>query len=846
MKRLVIGILAHVDSGKTTLSEGLLYASGKTRKLGRVDHRDAYLDTNKIERDRGITIFSKQAVISLGNTEITLLDTPGHVDFSAEMERTLQVLDYAVLVISGTDGVQSHTETLWRLLKHHKIPTFIFINKMDIEGADRQKIITELTGRLDDGCIDFGDITDEARERLAMCDEALMEEYLKDGGFSDTTLKTAIQKRNVFPCMFGSALKLVGVGEFLTLVDRYTKEIEYKEEFGARVFKISEDASGNRLTHMKITGGSLKVKTVLQNAQPEKVNEIRIYSGDKYESVPEAVSGMVCAVTGLIKSYSGMGLGTECDLESLSSEPIFTYCVRLKDGTDVHTAVKNLRLLEEEETKLNVIWNEQLQEIRVQIMGEVQLEVLKSVIADRFGMEIEFEKGSIIYKETIEGSVEGVGHYEPLRHYAEVHLLLEAGKRGSGLKFSSKCSEDRLDRNWQRLILTHLEEKTHLGVLTGSPITDMKITLVSGAAHLKHTEGGDFRQATYRAVRQGLMRAKSILLEPWYEFTLTLPTDCVGRAMTDISQMGGRISPPETEGDMSVVRGSAPVAKMGDYQQNVTVYTHGLGRLSCSLSGYEPCNDTDEITERIGYDAEADTENTANSVFCARGAGYTVHWSEVFDNMHLPALNLSEPRLVEQKPKSVSATSISASDDELLRIFEQTYGKVVRRNYNTMRTPRHEEYKYKEPKPKKKRGDYVLIDGYNIIFAWEDLKAAAELDLDYARQRLIDRVSAYKAMRNTEVILVFDAYKVKGRGSLEKINNLSIVYTKEAETADAYIEKATNELGKHNNVRVATSDYMEQLIILGNGAFRISADEFRQEVEAAEREIEELIQQNRG
>ena len=843
MKRRVVGILAHVDSGKTTLSEALLYTSGKTKKLGRVDHGDAYLDTNKIERQRGITIFSKQAIIAADDCEFTLLDTPGHVDFSAEMERTLQVLDCAILVISGTDGVQSHTETLWRLLHLHKIPTFIFINKMDLDTKDHASIMEELTERLSDGCIDFTDTNNSSfAEAVAMCDERLMEEYFSSNSVNEVSLKSAIASRHIFPCLFGSALKLDGVSEFLSVLGKYSSDPYYKPEFGARVFKISKDEKGNRLTFMKITGGKLCVKSIIDD---EKINELRIYSGEKYETTSEATAGMVCAATGLTKTAAGMGLGAEPDSDALTLQPIFTYCVKLPQGIDTHTAITNLRQLEEEETQLQVLWNEQLREIRVQVMGEVQLEILKSIIASRFNMNVEFEKGNIIYKETITNKIEGVGHYEPLRHYAEVHLLLEPGKRGSGLKFFSKCSEDELDRNWQRLIMTHLEEKTHLGVLTGSPITDMKITLISGRAHLRHTEGGDFRQATYRAVRQGLMRAESVLLEPWYEFILTLPTNFVGRAMTDINQMGGNFSPPETIGDISVIKGSAPAEQMSSYQMELTAYSRGNGRLSCSFKGYEPCRNSEEIIDRIGYMVEADTENTPNSVFCSHGAGFNVKWDEVFDYMHLPAMKTEEEVNISASSSNTSkGTRVGfASDEELLKIFEQTYGKVIHRNYNAMRTPKAEEYKYRAPKSKPKLGSYVLIDGYNIIFAWDDLRAAAEIDLDFARTRLIDRVCAYKAMRSCEVILVFDAYKVKGNhGSVEKVNNINVVYTKEAETADAYIERVTHELGKNYDVRVATSDYMEQIIILGGGALRISAKEFEEEVKLAESEIREFLQ----
>ncbi len=844
MKRLVIGILAHVDSGKTTLSEGILYTSGKIRTLGRVDHGNAYLDTNKIERDRGITIFSKQAVIDFEDVVFTLLDTPGHVDFSAETERTLQVLDYAILVISGTDGVQSHTETLWRLLRQHEIPTFIFVNKMDLDGADKEKVYLQLSEKLGDGCMDFcADAMSLAfAEEAAMRDELLMEEFLNSGNISEDGIICAIKNTKIYPVYFGSALKLEGVDAFVEGLRRYTKAHVAGSDFGAKVYKISEDERGNRLTHMKITSGRLRVKETIGDNPAEKINEIRIYSGEKYESVPEAEVGMVCAVTGPVHTRHGMGFGVEKNSDALTLEPIFYYAVKLPPEVDVHTAVANLKQLEEEETQLNIAWNEQFQEIRVQVMGQVQLEVLKSVIHDRFSMEVEFEKGSIIYKETIANTVEGVGHFEPLRHYAEVHLLMEPLERGSGIKFATRCGTDELDRNWQRLIMTHIEERTHLGVLTGSPITDIKITLVAGRAHLKHTEGGDFRQATYRAVRQGLMQAQSVILEPWYSFSLELPTECVGRAMTDISQMGGNVLPPDTKGDISYVSGSAPASKMSDYQMEVTAYTRGRGRLSCVLKGYEPCSNPDEIIEKIGYDAEGDTEHTPDSVFCSHGAGFTVKWNEVFDYMHLPALNLNEPEEEIEKARRRTSTVGFVNDEELLKIFEKTYGKVERKNHNAMRTPKAEEYKYKTPKPKPKMGNYMLVDGYNIIYEWEELKSATNIDLDFARTNLINRLCAYSAMRNIEVIVVFDAYKVKNNpGSVERVNNISVVYTKEAETADTYIENVTKKLSKNNNVRVATSDYMEQMIILGNGAFRITADEFRHEVEAAENEIREYL-----
>lgn len=843
MKRLVVGILAHVDSGKTTLSEGILYTAGEIRTLGRVDHGNAFLDTNTIERERGITIFSKQAVVRLKDTEFTLLDTPGHVDFSAETERTLSVLDCAILVISGTDGVQSHTETLWRLLKQHSIPTFLFINKMDLSDRTPEDIIEELCKKLDDGCVNF---SEEFIENAAMCDEELMNIYLEQETLSEYAIGNAIARRGIFPCFFGSALKLDGVREFLEGLEQYTFAPNTAEEFGAKIYKISADERGQRLTHLKVTGGILKVKDLIgKNDSAEKVNELRVYSGEKFQNIREAFPGMVCAVVGPSETYAGQGLGTEQNSSALTLEPVFTYCVKLPQGADLHSAVNDLRRLEEEETQLHIIWNEQLREIHIQLMGEVQMEVLKRIIAERFHLDVTFEKGSIIYKETIADTVEGVGHYEPLRHYAEVHLLMKPAKRGSGLIFSAKCSEDKLERNWQRLILTHLAEKTHIGVLTGSPITDMKITLVAGKAHAKHTEGGDFRQATYRAVRQGLMQAKSVLLEPWYDFTLYLPTLSVGRAMTDIQQMGGSFSAPETNGDFSVITGSASVAAMYGYHREVIAYTHGTGRLVCTLKGYEPCKNQEEIIEQIGYQSESDTENPADSVFCSHGAGFTVKWNEVHDYMHLEGVQLQENVLKETNlPRRMPSNGAFIDDEELMRIFEQTYGKIQRKTPNTMHTPKNEPtYKKIYKKPKQKSGEhYLLVDGYNIIFAWEDLKTAASDSLDLARTLLTNRLCAYRAMRNTEVIIVFDAYKVKGNiGSIEQIHNVSVVYTKEAETADSYIEKVTRELGKKHDVRVATSDYLEQLIILGSGALRISANELLEEVSAAEAEIREFL-----
>lgn len=851
MRKLVAGILAHVDSGKTTLSEAMLYRAGEIRRLGRVDHGDAFLDTNEIERDRGITIFSKQAQLSFGDTELCLLDTPGHVDFSTETERTLCVLDYAVLVISGTDGIQNHTETLWELLIRYNVPVFIFINKMDISEKSRAELMDEIKQRLDDGCIDFS--SDSFFEDAAMCDEQLMESYLADGTITAMQLAAAISKRRVFPCCFGSALKLDGVDEFLNLIDKYTAEPKRGKDFGAKVFKIAEDERGERLTYLKVSGGILKVKDEL-SSRPDsrevwagKVNQIRIYSGAKFNAVDEAGAGTICAVTGLSKTYPGEGIGAEENTVENILQPVLSYSVDIKDGTDLHTALNNLRKLEEEEPQLHIIWNERLQEIHVQLMGEVQLEVLRRIIKERFGLSVDFGKGSIAYKETILGETEGVGHYEPLRHYAEVHLMLEAGKPGSGLKFRTNCSEDNLERNWQRLIMTHLEEKTHLGVLTGSPITDMKITLTAGRAHKKHTEGGDFRQATYRAVRQGLMSAESVLLEPWYNFKLEVPQELIGRAMNDIQQMSGEFSQPELVGDMSVLSGTAPVSEMRDYFSDVTGYTGGRGRLSCVIGGYRPCHNADDVIAEFGYDAESDIENTPDSVFCSHGAGYTVKWDEVRNHMHIDSGFDSNNSLQITQQNVSEYVSKIADDNELMQIFERTYGKIRRDVYTAMDTVKRRRpkeagtNKYKG-KPLPEGPEYLLIDGYNIIFAWEDLKRIAEDNLEDARNRLVDRLCNYRGVSPYEIILVFDAFKVKGgKGEVEKMHNITVVYTKEAETADSYIEKVSHRLSRRHRVRVATSDGMEQMIILGNGAQRVSAREFEKEVKQAESAIKEYV-----
>lgn len=844
MKRIALGILAHVDSGKTTLSEAMLYTAGEIRTLGRVDHRDAFLDTNKIERDRGITIFSKQAVISLDNSQLTLLDTPGHVDFSAETERVLWALDAAVLVISGSEGVQSHTNTLWKLLAEHSIPTFLFINKMDMDGTDRDKILADLNKNLGSGFVVFNNEGEESFfEEAAMCSEKLCNDYLENGTISKNDISQAIAERRIFPCYFGSALRLSGVKELLTGIEKYTSYSGDNPEFGARIFKISEDDKGNRLTHMKITGGVLRIRDKIESHDTEeKVSEIRIYSGAKYKNVQEVFPGDVCAVCGISSLSGGQGIGFEKNSPALTLEPVFNYRVVLEKGVDPRVALAQLKKLEEEETQLRVSWNLALGEIHIQLMGEVQLEVLQRILAERFGLNVEFAQGSIIYKETITSPVEGVGHYEPLRHYAEVHLLLEPLKRGEGLLFDTDCSEDNLSRNWQRLVLTHLKEKCHIGVLAGSAITDIKITLKSGKAHLKHTEGGDFRQATYRAVRHGLRCAESILLEPYYDFVLEVPTESTGRAMNDLQQMGAELSAPDLIGEMSVIKGRAPVRSIRSYQRSVTAYTHGLGKLSCSFGGYGGCVNPEEVIEEIGYNCDSDLENTADSVFCEHGAGFNVPWHQVTEYMHLDSIfKEKSEELAARRVARKSATVYN--EDELMEIFERTYGKIVRKNYNAMRTPKDAVPPKKARSiPQKQGPGYLLIDGYNIIFAWEELKKFAQENLEDARNMLIDRVCSYKALRPQEVILVFDAYKVKGnRVEVEKIHNISVVYTKEAQTADAYIEKTAHELGKKHQVQVATSDGLEQMIILGSGAVRISAAAFIKEMEAVKKEIEGIL-----
>ena len=910
MKHITIGILAHVDAGKTTLSECMLYLSGRIRKLGRVDHKDAFLDTYELERERGITIFSKQAELETGNLGITLLDTPGHVDFSAEMERTLQVLDYAILVINGADGVQGHTRTLWNLLKRYQIPTFLFINKMDQVGTDKEKVLDDLQNRLDEACIDFTERSEEFFDSLAMCDEEAMEEYLESEKVEEDTIAEMIGMRKVYPCYFGSALKIEGVQEFMDgMADYIEKNEQWTEkgehgkteayrksdqktgrkdsgalnekdisEFGAKVYKISRDSSGSRLTHLKVTSGVLKVKDILNgyagkkssmnesdtsevsekstlgkeaDRWEEKVNQIRIYSGEKYEMVQEAEAGMICAVTGLNYTYPGEGLGIEADSEAPALEPVLSYKIELPEGCDVHKMLGNLRILEEEDPMLKIVWNEELGEIHAKLMGAVQIEILKSLIKDRFGVEVEFDTGNIVYKETIQNTVEGVGHFEPLRHYAEVHLKMEPGERGSGIVIGTDCSEDILDKNWQRLILTHLLEKEHRGVLTGSVITDMKITLTAGRAHLKHTEGGDFRQATYRAVRQGLMQAESLLLEPYYDFQLEVPSGMIGRALTDIQRMNGEAGTPQTEGEMTTIEGYAPVAAMRDYQMEVNAYTRGQGHLTCTFRGYEPCRNAEEVIENIAYDPERDTENPTGSVFCSHGAGFNVSWDKVPEYMHLENQLEKERALEEAKrqsrqierqaPRAARTPKVysKAEEKELEEIFIRTYGKVERKGGLTPQTY-ESEYAKKQRKKEEAVQEYLLVDGYNVIFAWEELKELAKVSIEAARDKLMDILCNYQGYKKCVLILVFDAYKVEGYTlEIQKYHNIHVVYTKEAETADQYIEKVVHHIGRKYHVTVVTSDGVEQVITMGQGGTRISSRDFLEEIEYTKKLIAE-------
>ena len=898
MKKLVIGILAHVDAGKTTLSEELLYLCGEIRKIGRVDHGDAFLDTYELEKERGITIFSKQALLKTENMEVTLLDTPGHVDFSAEMERTLQVLDYAILVINGMDGVQSHTMTLWRLLERYQIPTFLFVNKMDQQGTDHDALLNDLKQHLHENCVDFGrtqdtdygmyELTPEQLENIAVCEEDILETYLETGIVEDRDIARLIIQRKIFPCYFGSALKEKGVKDFWNGVQKYTAEPKRLTEFGAKVFKIARDEQGNRLTYMKITGGSLKVKTLLSSnsngqslpgrkaeeaAWEEKADQIRLYSGAKYELTSEAEAGTVCAVTGLTRTYPGEGLGIEQESELPILEPVLNYQIILPDDCDPHQMLQKLRQLEEEEPQLHILWDSQFSEIHAQLMGEVQIEILKKLIWDRFHVAVEFGAGSIVYKETVAEPVEGVGHFEPLRHYAEVHLLIEPGEPGSGCQFFTACSEDVLARNWQRLILTHLEEKEHIGVLTGSPLTDVQITILTGRAHAKHTEGGDFRQATYRAVRQGLRKARNILLEPYYEFRLEVPAEMIGRAMADVQKMQGTFDAPEVEGETAILKGTAAVAQMRDYQKEVVSYTHGTGKLFCSLKGYAPCKNQDEVVQNIGYDPEADLENPTGSVFCAHGAGFVVPWDQVEAYMHLQSgVDMDEldseswyedVESAQNPGTAVDNANISGNisgkngkfsysgsyeeEEELQAIFERTFGPMKRDRTAFQKKTVHSSTpatRYRAGKPRQE--EYLLVDGYNIIFSWEELNELAKENIHAACDKLMDILSNYQGYRKCTLILVFDAYKVEGH--VEEIityHNIYVVYTKEAETADQYIEKTVHRIGRQYQVTVATSDGLEQVIIMGQGAHRISAQGLKKEIEDTEKTAREEWHQRR-
>lgn len=850
-KRLCVGLLAHVDAGKTTLSEAMLYRAGVIRTLGRVDHGDTFLDTDAQERSRGITIFSKQAVLPLPGCTLTLLDTPGHVDFSAEMERTLQVLDCAVLIISGPSGIQSHTVTLWRLLRRYQVPVILFFNKMDMEAADRDALLAAVRAELDEGCIDFSQPQAQLFEELSLSDEALMEDYLASGTLSDAQIAPLVSHRRVFPCLFGSALRQTGVDALLDALGRFVDEPARGAEFGAHVFKIARDEKGARLTFLKVTGGTLTVKQTLSGEDwEEKADQLRLYSGSKFTLLQQAAAGTVCAVTGLSKTMPGDVLGRETAAQAPVLQPVLEYRLLLEDGTDAALAYGQLRVLEEEDPALHLVWNALLREIRVQLMGPVQMEILQKLIEDRFGLKVSFDAGNIVYLETIAAPVEGVGHYEPLRHYAEVHLLLEPGEPGSGIQIDTMCSEDALSRNWQRLIFTHLLEKTYRGVLTGAPLTDVRITLVTGRAHPKHTEGGDFRQATYRAVRQGLMKAKSVLLEPWYAVRLDLPAECVGRAMSDLERMGGAFDPPEQGKTMSTLRGSVPVAQFGDYAREFAAYTKGRGRLQLRPAGYRPCREQEAVAAASGYDPARDIDDPASSIFCTHGAGFEVKWDEVDSYAHLPLLNLRradepEPIAAPRKiTRSVADGGAPELEKELLAIFERTYGAIRRRDILPMQALRSDD-KRELIRALEPAEEFVLVDGYNILFAWDELKELAKSNLDAARHVLMNLLCNYQGYRGCAVILVFDAYKVPlNLGTVEKYHNIFVVYTKEAETADSYIERVTYELRGRRKVRVATSDNLEQLIILGHGAVRVSAKSFHDEVFGTNEEIRRILQEN--
>ena len=837
-QQISAGLLAHVDAGKTTLSEALLYRSGARRTLGRVDHGDAFLDTHNLERARGITIFSKQARLSTPRLDITLVDTPGHVDFSAEAERTMPILDCAVLVISGTDGIQAHTVTLWRLLERYQVPTFLFLNKMDLPGMEKEKLLAQLQKELSPGCIDFSTEFDEIAESAAMCDEALLETYLETGTVTEGNLRGLIAGRKIFPCCFGSALKLEGVDGLLDLLDAYAPERNYPDAFGARVYKISRDPQGVRLTWLKITGGKLRVRESINYVNcrgdpvEEKALQLRLYSGDKFTAPEEVFAGTLVAVTGLSGTFVGQGLGAEPAGTPPILEPVMTYRVELPRGCDPSTVLPKLRQLEEEDPQLHILWEQG--SIHVQIMGKVQLEILRSLIAQRFNLEVTLDSGRIYYKETIADTVEGVGHYEPLRHYAEVHILLEPLPRGSGVRFDTVCSTDVLEAPYQSLILSHMSEKVHRGVLTGAPITDVKMTLLVGKAHLKHTEGGDMRQATYRAIRQGLMQAKSVLLEPWYSFTLTLPTETVGRAITDIRAMGGEFDAPESSGTLSTLKGIVPAAELQDYADTVAAYTQGRGRLQIALDGYAPCHNTEAVLKAAAYNPEADLENTPDSVFCSHGAGFTVKWHDVKNYMHL------ESGLKEEKAPQIITRNFRIDDRELEAIMEREFGPVKRPLYRApANRPATEEITIKAPKRKA-----IIVDGYNIIFAWDDLAALAREDLEAARKKLCDILSNYAGFRKCYLVLVFDGWKVKGNpGEKTQYHNIQVVFTREGETGDAYIEGLVAQIGANYAVRVATSDALVQLSSFRTGVLRMSARELREEIDAASRDMAQYLKQ---
>ena len=842
---IVLGILAHVDAGKTTLSEAMLYLSGKLKKLGRVDHRDSFLDNNSLERARGITIFSKQAVMPLGEMTVTLLDTPGHVDFSAEAERSLQVLDYAVLVISGTDGVQAHTETLWKLLERYNVPVFIFVTKMDLPGCDRQEIMDGLRTRLSERCVDFSAEGDALFESAAMCSEEAMDEYIETGSIGAERLRDMLRRREIFPCCFGSGLRTEGVAEFLDILELYARPGDYGEDFSARVYKIARDAQGNRMTFMKVTGGALRVRSLMKyadrdgNAFEEKISQLRIYSGAKYDTAETVLPGQICAALGLTETYPGQGLGAAGDFAEPLLEPVMSYRVILPPQSDPAVLLPKLMQLDQEDPQLHIVWNERTREISVQLMGRVQAEIFRSLVKERFDTDITLDTGRIMYRETIKDTVEGVGHFEPLRHYAEVHLLLEPLPRGSGIELSSSCPEDELDRSWQRLILTHLAEKQHIGVLTGSPVTDIRFTLAAGRAHIKHTEGGDFRQATYRAVRQGLMQAESVLLEPWYSFVLEVPAEQIGRAISDVRAMNGEIDSPEDAGGMMRLEGAAPVAGMNEYMQELLAYTHGRGRLSLTPGGYRPCREQQKIVDAIGYEPERDTDNPADSVFCSHGAGVNIPWNQVKDYMHLESC--LKPPVEETAPAAAPRyRNLSIDDRELEAIMEREFGKIKRPQYSARQVNAAASEPAFEKKP-----EFIIVDGYNLIFEWDELKKLAADRLDLARGRLMDMLSNYCGFTKAKLVLVFDGFRTPGNpGSREDYHNINVAFTKDGETGDAYIERLADEIGKNYSVRVVTSDNLIRLSALRSGVLRCSSGEFKNEVEWVLGQIDAVLKKS--